>query len=342
MRRSVFLGAVALALPFAALAAYWPALMGGFVWDDDGHVTRPELRPLHGLWRIWTEPGATQQYYPVLHSAFWAEQRLWGDSALGYHLVNVLLHLLGCLLLYKVLRRLAVPGALLAATVFALHPVCVESVAWISEQKNTLSTVFYLGAALAYLDFDDRRLRGRYALATALFVLALLSKSVTASLPAALLVVFWWKRGSLAWKRDVRALVPWFSLSAVAAAVTPWVESRYVGASSSAYPLGPVERLLVAGRAAWFYLGKIVWPADLVFIYPRWTVDVHTAWQIAFPLAAAAALAVLFSSGTAAVDPWRRPSSLSEHSFRPSDSSMYTRSSSRSSPTISNIWLLQP
>jgi len=292
MRRTGFIGALALAL--AALAAYWPALRGGFVWDDDGHVTRPDLRSLHGLWRIWTEPGATQQYYPVLHSAFWVEHRIWGDSPLGYHLANVLLHLAACLLLYRVLRRLAVPGALLAASVFALHPVCVESVAWISEQKNTLSTVFYMGAALAYLDFDEGRRRGRYALATGLFILALLSKSVTASLPAALLVVFWWKRGRLSWRSDVLPLAPWFCLSAAAAAVTPWVESKFVGATGSAFSLGLVERILVAGRALWFYLGKIIWPADLVFIYPRWTVDAHVAWQFVFPVAAALAFAALF------------------------------------------------
>jgi protein O-mannosyl-transferase len=294
MRRTVFTGAVALALPAVALAAYWPALKGGFVWDDDSHVTRADLRSIQGLVRIWTEPGATQQYYPVLHSAFWVEHRLWGDSPLGYHLANVLLHLAACLLLYRLLRRLAVPGALLAASVFAVHPVCVETVAWISEQKNTLSTVFYMGAALAYIDFDERRERGRYAMATGLFILALLSKSVTASLPAALLVVFWWKRGRLSWGRDVAPLAPWFCLSAAAAVVTPWVESKFVGASGSAFSLSPVERLLVAGRAVWFYLGKILWPTDLVFIYPRWTVDARAGWQFVFPAAAALALAALF------------------------------------------------
>jgi protein O-mannosyl-transferase len=294
MRRSGFIGAAALALPAAALAAYWPALVGGFVWDDDSHVTRPELRSLHGLWRIWAEPGATQQYYPVLHSAFWLEHRAWGDAPLGYHLANVLLHLAACLLLYRVLRRLAIPGALLAASVFALHPVCVESVAWISEQKNTLSTVFYMGAVLAYLDFDEGRQRGRYALATGLFVLALLSKSVTASLPAALLVVLWWKRGGLSWRRDVLPLAPWLCLSAAAAAVTPWVESRFVGAAGAAFSLGPLERTLVAGRAVWFYLGKILWPADLVFIYPRWNVDSHAGWQYAFPVAAVLVILALY------------------------------------------------
>jgi protein O-mannosyl-transferase len=295
MRRTGNPGWAAAALSVAAFAAYWPALFGGYVWDDDSHVTRPELRTLHGLYRIWFEPGATQQYYPVLHSAFWVEHRLWGDLPLGYHLANVLLHVAGCLLLYRVLRQLAVPGALLGAAVFALHPVCVESVAWISEQKNTLSTVFYLGAALAYLQFDERRQRERYALASGLFVLALLSKSVTASLPAALLVLFWWKRGRLSLKGDVLPLAPWFGLSAAAAAVTPWVESKFIGAQGSAFSLGLVERFLVAGRALWFYLGKILWPSPLVFIYPRWTIDAHEAWQYVFPIGAVLALAALFA-----------------------------------------------
>src|SRR5580692_4775719 len=200
MRRPGFPGAVALALPVAAAAAYWPALMGGLIWDDDGHVTRPDLRPLHGLRRIWFEPGATQQYYPLLHSAFWAEHRLWGDSVLGYHLLNAGLHAGAAWLLLAVLRVLSFPAPRLAAAIFALHPVCVESVAWISEQKNTLSAVLYLLSALAFLRFDATRRRPLYSWALGLFVLALLTKTVTATLPAALLVVLWWKRGKLSWK----------------------------------------------------------------------------------------------------------------------------------------------
>jgi protein O-mannosyl-transferase len=294
MRRSGYSVLAAAAISVAAFAAYWPALRGGFVWDDDAHVTRPDLRSLHGLGRIWSEPGATQQYYPVLHSLFWAEHRLWGDAALGYHLANLVLHLAACLLLYLVLRRLAVPGAGLAAAVFALHPVCVESVAWISEQKNTLSTIFYLSAALAYFRFDEKRRPAAYVVATCLFVFALLSKSVTASLPAALLVVFWWRRGRLSWKRDVLPLVPWFCLSAAAAAVTPWVERTFVGARGTAFSLGILERLLVAGRALWFYLGKILWPSGLVFVYPRWKLDVNEGWQYLFPLGAILVLVALF------------------------------------------------
>jgi len=296
MRRPGLSGAVALAIPAAVFAAYWPALRGGLIWDDDAHVTRPEMRSLHGLWRIWFEPGATQQYYPALHSAFWIEHRLWGDSALGYHLANVMLHLAAVLLLYRVLRRLVVPGALFAASVFALHPVCVESVAWISEQKNTLSTVFYLAAGLAYLRFDEGRKARWYALGIGLFVLALLSKSVTATLPAAILVVIWWKRGGLSWARDALPLAPWFCLGVAAGAMTAWVERTFIGANGAAFELGAVGRALVAGRAAWFYLAKILWPAGLAFNYPRWTVDTHAAWQYLFPAAAAIALAVLYAA----------------------------------------------
>ena len=126
-------------------------MSGGLLWDDPGHITRPDLQSVHGLWRIWTEVGATQQYYPLLHSAFWVEHRLWGDALLGYRLANVALHSAAAIFLLCILRRLEIRGALLAAFIFALHPVCVESVAWISEQKNTLSAVFYLASALVFI-----------------------------------------------------------------------------------------------------------------------------------------------------------------------------------------------
>ena len=273
--------------------AYLPALSGGLLWDDAAHVTRPELRSLHGLWRIWSDLGATQQYYPLLHSAFWVEYKLWGDATLGYHLLNLLLHAAAAILVMLIMRRLGLPGAWLAALIFALHPVCVESVAWIAEQKNTLSTVFYLSAALLYLHFDQTRRRSQYFLALALFVMALLSKTVTDTLPAALLVVFWWRRGRIGWKRDVLPLLPWFALGAAAGIFTAWVERTLVGAEGPDFALTLVERFLVAGRAIWFYVGKLVWPANLMFFYPRWRVDSTEWWQYLFPLAALAALAGL-------------------------------------------------
>ncbi len=273
-----------------ALVAYWPALGAGFIWDDAGHVTRADLRSLHGLVRIWFEPGATQQYYPLLHSAFWLEHHLWGDSAFGYHLLNILLHATSACLLGVTLRRLAVPGAWLAALLFALHPVCVESVAWIAEQKNALSTVLYLCAALAYLRFDERRRPAHYILATAIFLAALFTKTVTATLPAALLVIFWWRRGRLGARRDVLPLLPWFMCGVVAGLFTATFERTLIGAEGADFSLDFVQRCLLAGHVIWFYLGKLLLPVNLIFIYPRWNVDVSQVWQFLFPLAVVALL----------------------------------------------------
>jgi len=277
-----------------AFAAYWPALSGSLLWNDPDYVTKPGLRSLHGLWRIWFEVGATEQYYPILHSTFWMEHRLWGDWAAGYHAANVALHALAACLFATILRRLAVPGAWLAACLLTVHPVCVESVAWISEQKNTLSLVFYLLSALAYLRFDQTRGLGAYAAGFVWFALATLSKSVTATLPAALLVVFWWRRGSLSWRRDALPLLPWLGLGAGVGLFTAWVERTYIGASGAAFSLGFVQRCLLAGRAAWFYLGKLAWPVNLTFIYPRWTVDAGNLGQYLYPLGALALVAALW------------------------------------------------
>jgi protein O-mannosyl-transferase len=281
-----------------ALACYGPALHGGLVWDDDGHVTSPELRSLSGLAQIWFNVHATQQYYPLLHSVFWAEHLLWGDATLGYHLANVLEHAAGAFLLILVLRRLGLPGACLAGILFAVHPVCVESVAWISEQKNTLSLVLYLLAALAYLRFDGERggagARRFYWLASLLFAMALLTKTVTATLPAALLVVFWWKRGRLEWRRDVMPLLPWFAAGAASGLFTAWVERTIIGAEGTAFDLSIVERVLLAGRVIWFYLGKLLWPAHLVFVYPRWDVGAEAPGWAGYLLLAATVTAALW------------------------------------------------
>jgi tetratricopeptide (TPR) repeat protein len=278
----------------ATLLAYHPAWQAGFIWDDDAHVTRPFLSSLHGLARIWFEPGATQQYYPLLYSAFWLEHRAWGDQACAYHLLNIVLHAGVAALLFRLLRRLSVAGAFLAAALFALHPVGVESVAWISEQKNTLSALLYLAAALAYLRFDRGRRASDYALGLGLFLLALLSKSVTATLPAALLVLLWWRHGRISARRDVLPLAPWFAAGIAAGVVTSWMERTHVGARGAAFALGPADRLFIAGRALWFYLGKLVWPADLTFIYPRWEIRASDPVQWLPPLGALAALALLW------------------------------------------------
>jgi tetratricopeptide (TPR) repeat protein len=277
------------ALAAAVLLAYQPVFQAGFIWDDDAHLTAPGLRSVSGLGRIWTEPDVTQQYYPLLHSLFWVEHRLWGDNPLGYHLANLTLHALAACLFGLLVRRLLSPGPAapaadrergrfvgvgwLAMAIFALHPVHVESVAWISEQKNTLSAVFALGAALAWLRFDGSRSRLFYWLASALFVLGLLTKTVVATLPAALLVLCWWRRGKLHWRTDVLPLTPWFLAGAIAGLFTAWVENHLIGATGSAYDLTWLQRTLLAGRIILFYLGKLIWPANLTFIYPRWRID---------------------------------------------------------------------
>jgi len=276
----------ALLLVVVTLLAYQPAWNGKPVWDDDAHITKPALRSLGGLARIWMEPGATQQYYPLVHSFFWVEYHLWGDRTLGYHLINILLHV-GCvLLLVKILRRLDVPGSWLAAAIFALHPVEVETVAWITELKNTLSGVCCLGAALVYLNYDRDRKGTLYAGALILFVLGLMSKTVIATLPASLLVVFWWQRGRLSWKKDVLPLLPFFAVGIGAGLFTAWMERAFIGAEGSEFNFTAIERCLIAGRAFWFYLGKLFWPANLVFIYPRWNVSAAVWWQYLFPAAA--------------------------------------------------------
>ena len=285
----------AAALLAVTFAVYSPVWHGGMLWDDDFHLTRPDLRSLDGLARIWSQVGATLQYYPLLHSVFWVEHQLWGDATLGYHLVTILMHVTAALLLATLLRRLEIPGAWLAAAIFALHPVQVESVAWMTELKNTLSTVFYFGAALLYLRFDACRRARWYLGALAVFVAALLSKTVTGTLPAALLLVFWWKRGRLRWRADVWPLLPFLALGAGFGILTGRWELVYNHCVGPDFEFTPVERLLIAGRAAWFQLSKLVWPSDLAFIYPRWSIDAGAWWQFVFPLGAVAVVGALWA-----------------------------------------------
>jgi protein O-mannosyl-transferase len=284
----------------AAFLAYIPALGARYIWDDEAYVTGNEtLRTTGGIAQIWLEPWATPQYYPLVHTTFWLEYRLWGLAPGGYHAVNVLLHAVSSVLVYVLLRRLKLPGALLAAALFLLHPVHVESVAWITERKNVLSGLLYLSAMLAYLRFRPLNEPGggsrqAYVLALALFAGALLSKTVTASMPAAFLLLIYWKEGRLT-RRDVLLLVPFFVLGLVAGGNTAWLEKHRVGAYGEDWALSPAERVLIAGRAVWFYFGKLLWPNPLVFIYPRWELDPRSLVQWAFPVTALLSVGALFA-----------------------------------------------
>jgi len=296
----------------ATMIVYIPAMRGGYIWDDDHYITEnTTLRTSDGLRRIWLEPRALPQYYPLVHTTFWLEYHLWHVHPFGYHLVNVLLHALNAILLLLLLSHLRVPGAWLAALLFALHPVQVESVAWITERKNVLSAFFYLTSFLAYLRYYDLTVDSAqtspsmhpaaskvwdhfwpfYPLSLFMFLCALLSKTVTCSLPAAILLVLWWKRDRICW-RDTLPLIPYFVVGAFLGLTTVWLEIHHVGAQGEEWALSFVDRFLVAGRALWFYASKLVWPHKLTFIYPKWQVDAAVWWQYLFPVAA---MAVIFT-----------------------------------------------
>ncbi len=302
-----------LLLVTATFLAYLPALRGSFVGDDDTWTTQMSgrLQNLSGLRTMWFHLTALQQYYPLSGTTFWLDYQLWKFWTPPYHLENVLLHALAALLFWRLLLRLQLPGAWLAAALFALHPVMVESAAWITERKNVLSLALYLAAFLAYERFapwgtDDQRLGTRtatiapvpdparhprhsalfYGLAFGLFLGALLAKTTAFSLPAAILLIGWWKRGQIRWRADVLPTLPFFALALGLCTLTAWLEKNHVGAQGPDFALTFPQRCLVAGRAFWFYLGKLFWPVQLCFVYPRWQPNPGVWWQWLYPVTA--------------------------------------------------------
>ena len=274
-----------------AIVSYIPAISGGFVWDDVIFTEEPIIREASGLWRIWFSPSDIDReghYWPIVYTSFWLDHKLWDLAPIGCHAVNVLLHLVNCLLLWRLMLRLAVPGAWFIAAVFAVHPLHVESVAWVIERKDLLSALFYLSAALTWIRFTATPRLPTYLLALALFVAGLLSKSIVVTLPVALLIWHWWKRGRVT-SADLLRLLPLF---VIALCITAADLAFYRGKDPLTFDLSLIERVLIAARALWFYAGKLVWPVDLPVIYPRWEMDASDplAWGY---LAAAVALGAL-------------------------------------------------
>src|SRR5262249_46893629 len=226
----------------------------------------------------WFNPLALQQYYPIAGTVFWIEYQLWGFVPFGYHAVNVLLHALNAVLFALVLRKLRLPAPWFAAAIFAVHPVMVESVAWITEIKNTLSTAFFLGSVLAYLQFENLEERETpreckwLAVSLVLFLCALLSKSITCTLPVVLAILIWWKRPRLR-PADVIPLVPYFFLAIPLGLLTAWLEAHHVGATGPEWTLSGMQRAMLAGQVVCFYFVKLVWPGNFAFIYPRWRLE---------------------------------------------------------------------
>ena len=263
-----------LALGLLVIVSYLPAMLwGGFVWDDNLCIKVDPVREVSGLQQIWFSPSAIEEenhYWPLVYTTFWLEHKLWGFDPTGYHIVNVLLHLGNTLLVWHLLRRLAVPGAWIVAAVFAVHPLHVESVAWIIERKDVLSGLFYLGAVLAYIRFVEQPNPRWYVWSLVLYVAGLLSKSIVVTLPAALLIWHWWKQGRVT-STDIMRLVPFFVVGLI---ITIGDLSFYQSESPASLDYSLTERTLIASRALWFYAGKLLWPAELAVIYPRWDIRV--------------------------------------------------------------------
>src|SRR5437763_11951468 len=272
-------GAIACALVLAVLTilVYRPAWNGGFLWDDDIYITKNELLTApDGLRRIWVSFDSPSQYFPLVYTTFRVEHAFWGLNPTGYHWVNLLLHVANALLVWAVLVRLKVPGAWLAGAIFALHPVQVESVAWITERKNVLMGFFFLLTLLAWLAFVDERTKRPwpfYALALIFYMLALSAKATACTLPAALFLILWLQKKAINWRRTFEIL-PFLVLGLAMGLLAMWWERYHQGTSRAAITfLSPIERVLVASRAVWFYLSKLIWPSNLTFIYPKWTIS---------------------------------------------------------------------
>jgi len=282
-------------LVLAVIVTYQPVWYAGFIWDDDYHVTtNPCIVGPLGLKEIWTTSAG--QFFPLTLTTFWVVHALWGLAPLPYHLVNVFQQAACAVSLWRVLLSLKIPGAWLGAALWALHPLQVESVAWISEMKNTQSGLFYLLTILFFVRYlrvgENQKKNGwNYALTLLFAALAMASKSSTVVLPVVLCLCAWWVEGRWQWRHLMR-LVPIFLMSVVAGAITMWPQTPEAAAlADSQGARSWPERLATAGDAVWFYLGKLVWPHPLITIYPRWEID---AGQFSSYLPLLAVIAVLF------------------------------------------------
>ncbi len=283
----------AAALILLVCISFSPAFSAGFVWDDFAYlVSNESLRSARGLVQIWTSPDPTTQYYPLVFTSFWIEHHLWGDAPLGYHVVNVVLHVVSVFLLVLLLSRWRLGGAWLAAALFAIHPVQVQSVVWISERKNVVSGIFFLMALLAWQSFSATRSRRAYLVCVGASVLALLGKAALAPLPLVLLVLRWWETGRI--RRDALvAVAPIVAVALGVGAHHAWLEASNVADFGRVPDMA--TRVVVAGRALWFYLGTFLWPVDLVPIYPKWHLDPSAMAAWAWPIAALSLPVVLYN-----------------------------------------------
>ena len=283
-------GALLILLTFAF---YWPVLFNGFVWDDFPHIIKNGLLPRpDGLARIWFHLDF-QQYLPMQMTTHWIEYRIWGTEPLGYHIVNVILHAFVGLLLWRVLLRLEVPAAWLCAAIFLVHPVHAETAGYVTERRNLLAALFYFLSLLSWFNFERSSDRRWYAAALMCFTLALLSKTVTCSFPVIILLLRW-MRGMPIGRREILYIVPFFIVGLPLALLTAFMERYLIGANGYEWAYTVPQRILICGHALWLYAANIVWPANLMFFYRRWPLDVGDISQWLYVIAAVAVVLGLF------------------------------------------------
>jgi tetratricopeptide (TPR) repeat protein len=260
--------ASAAALVALVFLAHGLALWGAFIWDDlELIVHSPLIHASDGLWRFWFTTQAPD-YFPLTSTTWWFEWRIWGDHPAGYHLINLLLHAISAVLIWQILVELKLPGAWLAAAIWAVHPVQVESVAWIAEGKNTLSVALAAASLLLFLRFHESNRRATYLWALLAFIAALLAKTAVAPLVVVMFACAIWNSRNIR-----RALLETISFAVITVAlcvVTIYFQSQRAIASDVVRADGLASRIAIAGRAVWFYLGKLICPMPLDFVYPRW------------------------------------------------------------------------
>ena len=263
-----------LALVALVAIAYSPAFRAGFIWDDEDHLTgNAAVQSVGGLKQIWSSLEVSR-YYPLTLTSLWAQYRLWGLRPLPYHAVNIALQAANAVLLWMLLRRLHLPGAWMAAALWAIHPVNVETVAWVTELKNTQSGFFLLLALLLFLRFEDGLRPRDYMLAMVCGTAAMLSKPSTVVLPVLILLSTWWRHGSCT-RKDILRVAPLIVLAVGMSLLTVIEQGHHIaGEGAAEWTLTLAQRLALATRAPWFYAGKLFWPLNVCFIYPRWDLRV--------------------------------------------------------------------
>ena len=298
-----------LAMLVLCLVVYYPLHAAGFIWDDGYWIlNNPTMHHWRDLGVIWFNPMTFMQYYPLSVTAYFLQYQLWGTNALGYHIVSILLQVISALILWRILLRLRLRAAWLAAAIFAINPLVVESVAWVVEQKNLISGILVLAAVwgwirFAGLDRPEDQLQSAepvyhwrfYGVAVLFYFLAVCAKTFVCALPAAILVLTWWKLGRIT-RRHILASIPWFIITAGAGWMAAWRERYGAGAHGKPYHFGVFQHLVIAGKDIWFYAWKLLWPHPILMVYPRWHVHGFTTVDILYPITAALVAVACFAA----------------------------------------------